>query len=302
MRIVSVTHCAEYYGSWKTTILSFVYGHTGSGDHMRLSRPKFKLSRRFLIVIGCIAFLIFVAYMWGFQTVLAVELRYRARQVRIFNLTPKDLSSLEADTRPGTRLLPPGFRFEVPWKDFDKGKSKLYPHIAVFAFDSGHAIYFFGSSAGDTTLLAEVEKDFGDSKGALSMLFGPEATKSDYDFQRTFLWTTPSEIRPWTDRRQAVRISFLLLIKAISSVGGETGVFAIYGNGWKGFQFDDPAKGQRRVTLELYDPQGRHVEIIFALKHDSPVRITQAAINRVLQTLHTDNHGAGILAQPEAER
>jgi hypothetical protein len=73
------------------------------------------------------------------------------------------------------------------------------------------------------------------------------------------------------------------MIKAISSVGGETGLFKASANDWKGFQFDDPAKQPKKVTLELYDSQDRHVEIIFVTKKDAD--ITQADINRALETL-----------------
>jgi hypothetical protein len=51
------------------------------------------------------------------------------------------------------------------------------------------------------------------------------------------------------------------LIKGVSSVGGETGVFKVTAGGWNGFQFDDPAKNPKQVTFELYDAQDRHVEI-----------------------------------------
>lgn len=87
-------------------------------------------------------------------------------------------------------------------------------------------------------------------------------------------------------QREAIRQTFLLLLKAMSSVGGDTGLFEIEANGWKGFQFDDPEKLPKRIALELYDSQDRHVEIILFRAQNTPkAGITQADINRVVETL-----------------
>jgi hypothetical protein len=44
-----------------------------------------------------------------------------------------------------------------------------------------------------------------------------------------------------------------------------------------------------RVTLELYDAEDRHVEIIFGLPASPGGGITQADINRMLETLKADD-------------
>ena len=119
----------------------------------------------------------------------------------------------------------------------------------------------------------------------LRKLFGPEATKTNYAFHQSMLAETPAELKPWMSQRDAYRSSMLLMVKAISSVGGETGLFKAQANGWKGFQFDDPAKEPKKVTLELYDSQDRHVEIIFMTKKGAGADITQADVNRALETL-----------------
>ena len=66
-------------------------------------------------------------------------------------------------------------------------------------------------------------------------------------------------------------------------------IFKVTVGGWNGFQFDDPAKRPKRVTLELYDAEGRHVEILFGLPASPAGGITQADINRVLVTLKADD-------------
>src|SRR5437899_1748157 len=84
-------------------------------------------------------------------------------------------------------------------------------------------------------LFAAVEKSFEDKDGTLPKLFGEETTRTDYVFRRTMLDQTPDKLKPWMNERQAHRVSFLLMIKGISSVGGETGVFHVEDKGWKGF-------------------------------------------------------------------
>lgn len=230
-------------------------------------------------------FLLVAGYFWGFQTVMCMEIRHQGRKLPILNLTPQDPPSMAASAAVGTTLSHAGFAFEVPWTDLDHEKSKFIGDIAVFVFRSGRAVSFFGPSATHEDLLSEVEKQFGDQRGVLKQLFGTEATKSNYDFQRTMLGLTPERMKPWMSQREAIRTSMLLTIKAISSVGGETGIFNVKANGWRGFQFDDPAKKPSRTTLELYDAQDHHVEIILAAKTDAGAKITQADINRVLETL-----------------
>jgi hypothetical protein len=183
------------------------------------------------------------------------------------------------------KLLHAGFEFEVPWTDFDREKTKYFKRIVIYAFQSGRVITVFGPNPSHDDLLAATEKNFDDKKGTLTKLFGEETTKTDYVFRKTMLEQTPDQLKPWMNERESYRVSFLLLIKGISSVGGETGLFRVEEKGWKGFQYDDPAKKPKKVALELYDSEDRHVEILFSPGKGEGANITQSDVNRVLQTL-----------------
>ena len=226
--------------------------------------------------------LVFAGYLWGFQTAVCLEVRHRAKKDPVLSRTLQRLPNSSVNASPGMRLSQGVYTFEVPWADLDKAKSKTFENSSVFAFHSGLTVSFFGAGDG---LLRMVQKDFGslDAQSA-QQLFGPDATSSNFMFHRTVLAETPSELEPWMSRRDAVRVSFLLLFKGACSVGGETGLFELEENGWKGFQLDDPALGSKRVTLELYDAKDRHVEIVF---HHGPsgAGLTQGDINRVIRTL-----------------
>ena len=124
--------------------------------------------------------------------------------------------------------------------------------------------YFLDPSPNHEDLLSTMEKALGTTEGNLKKLLGAEATKTNYAFHRAILEETPGRISLFTPQRNAIRSSMLLVVKAISSVGGETGLFEVQSSGWRGFQFDDPSKRPKRITLELYDNQDQHIEIIFS--------------------------------------
>lgn len=69
----------------------------------------------------------------------------------------------------------------------------------------------------------------------------------------------------------------------------DTGLFSIRVNGWRGFQFGDPAKRPFRVTDELYDDDGG-VDFIFLHKPGANGAISQGQINRVLTSLRRDSN------------
>jgi hypothetical protein len=254
-----------------------------------MAKRPFFFSRTFLIVIGAIFGILAYGYLWGTQTVLAFTLRKQARKVVILNEKPVPLPSIAANSDQGAKLVHAGFSFEIPWDDLDLQKSKFGGNIAVFAFQSGKVISFFGPSANHEGLLSTLEKSIGDDKGNMKKLFGPKTTETNYAFHRTILEETPDKVSPFERQRDAIRSSMLLMVKAISSVGGETGLFNVQSGDWKGFQFDDPSKKPKRVTLELYDSQDRHVEIEFYSGTTGAAELTQSDINRTIQSLRGTN-------------
>ena len=246
----------------------------------------YKFSRAFLWTIGAIAFLIFATYGWGFQTMTSWEFRRLAKKAPILSEVPQIRAIHEINDSPGLTLVHDGLAFEVPWSDLDVTKSSSGPTIAVFAFRSGRAVTFFGPSPIKEGLMTEVQKTVGLPVGTV---FGQDATKSEYAFMGAMLQETPDKLVPWMDRRNAYRISTLLMIKGIASVGGETGVFRRETNEWVGYQFDDPFRLPRRVTLELFDREDNHVEIIFGPDNRQGASISQGDIDRSLSTLKRSN-------------
>lgn len=253
-----------------------------------MEQKKFRFSGLFLGIFGCVLSLLLAASSWGLQTIEWWQYKGYSKNAPILSLTPRNLPSAQVSAAKGMKVSHAGFAFEVPWTDLDDQKSKVVKNIAKFSFKSGRAIEFFGPSANQEDLLSTAEKSLGDKQGGLGRLFGEQATKSRYNFQKTVLEQTPGELKPWMNEGDAFRLSMLLMLKGSSSAGGGTGLFRAEKPGWKGFQFDDPRKQPNRVTLELYNSNDQHVEIIFLPGKGEDAGITQADVNRVLQTLASD--------------
>jgi len=252
-----------------------------------MAKRRFLFSRSFLLLCGAVIGILAFSYLWGTQTVLAFTLRHQAKKAVILDEKPLPIPSLAANSAPGMRLVPAGFSFEVPWDDLDVPNCKFGGNIAVFKFRSGRTLSFFGPSENHEDPLSTVGRSFGEGKGNKKSLFGPDTTRTNYSFQRALLEATPRDVTPFSPRQAAVRSSMLLIMKRVSAVGGETGLFELQANRWKGFQFDDPSKSPRKVTLEVYDNQDRKVEIVFCPGMPGQAGVSQADINRVLQSLHS---------------
>lgn len=250
-----------------------------------MAEKKHGFSRTFLVVVGGLLVLVFAAYMWGVQTVLFFKMRSEQKTVPLLGFTPQELPSLLVNQNAGTKLRRNGCAFEVPWTDADETKSKESEHFSVFAFHSGYRVEVFGPDSPDQGLASTAQRAFdGADSETFRRIIGPETIASNYRFEKAALEETPSRIRPWTNKREAIRAMFLLVVKLTSSVGGDTGIFSVQAKGWRGFQFGDPEKKPKTVVLKLFDARDRQVEIVF-WHGDGPPNLTQADINRSIRTL-----------------
>jgi len=102
------------------------------------------------------------------------------------------------------------------------------------------------------------------------------------DIQR-YRDATPGSIRLVDSKQDVARTTTLLIFKAFI-VPGDSGIFMVQANDFKGFQYGDPSKHPKRITVSLYSVDGG-IEFSFARKDMQPLAISQAEINRVVQTL-----------------
>jgi len=246
------------------------------------------VSRRRVRVLtqwGIPAALLFVyLLLFGFQTGDWLLTRYEYRDFPNAMKTPVPLGDLSISTVPRTRVSYFGYELELPWDDVDETNSKTLGKIRVTAFRSGNALWF--SCLPPRNFVSEVIKDGHLDPTAFRESYGDAAYRSDYDFYRMILAVTPKKITPFESKEQAARNSWLLLVKTIAMPNADTGLYSIQTQNFRGFQFGDPKGKPFKITDELYNDAGG-IDIIFLQnqKVQGPA-ISQAEINRVLQSLH----------------
>jgi hypothetical protein len=240
---------------------------------------------RTLLALGITV--IFVgAYCWlfGFQTMSAVLVRYEYRKLPEVAKTPIALADLSISSVEHKKVTCFGYEFELPWDDVDEPKDKTTGQIHVAAFRSGNAFWF--STFPPKSFVNEVMKTAKLDPQGFRQLYGDAAFESDYGFHKIMLQMTPSEITPLVSRRQAAAGAMLLLIKAISMPRADSGIFSIQTPDSQGFQFQSPQSRPFKITDELYSNDGGVDVMFFQKAGGSAPGISQAEINRVIQSIH----------------
>jgi len=219
---------------------------------------------------------------------------YAARKaLPVTRIVPTNLDDQSVSESPGATLARFGYEFEIPWTDLDESKTKLYPEnkptktMGVLTFHSGLRLIIV--SIPPREMVQEFTKgDFHMSPGQVDALFGPGASTSDYVFMKNLYEFTPAKMHFWS-LSPGVHFSeqMVLMIKSIvPAKAAETGIFNLQNQIYKGFQQGSPRARPESLLLDLYSDDGG-VEIRFVQKdyHNSG-GVTQAEINRIVQTVH----------------
>lgn len=242
--------------------------------------------KRLLIWLGSSAALI-TLYVWffGVATMFAIEARYVGRKSPQIRITPVPLSDLSTSTSGGQKVTRAGYEFEVPWAVDGKRTKQVSPTKEVIAFDSGNALLF--SRMPPKEFVNGLIKDWNMDADSVKRLYGDEVLGSDYSLADLILEATPQRVGLFSDRRQAVGTMMLLVLKGIMiPPGGETGIFKVQTHNFRGFQYGDPRRRPKAIDVEIFADEGG-LEFLFAQREGGPVpAITQAEINRVIQSAH----------------
>lgn len=222
------------------------------------------------------------AYLWffWFQTAMLIETGYIYRHIPVARMIPVQLTDHHVAPGEGSKLSCFGYDFEVPWNDVDTqnihGKAML-----LIPFRSGLEILVGHGSTHDLvdTAMRGTQTD----PQSFRTAYGDKAAQSDYEFLKLALNTTPGSIRLADSKKDVVSKSTLLMFKTLI-VPGNSGIFEVQANEFMGFQYGDPSKHPKRVTVSLYSGDGG-IELSFSQKNLGPLAISQADINRAIQTL-----------------
>lgn len=225
------------------------------------------------------------ALRFGTQTFLVVEAHNVARKLPFVKRTPVPLTDLSISQASGMKLSYFGYDFEVPWTDIDEEKTKIIGgNKAIIVFRSGNVLSVW-SGPPHEFMNGFFEQGMID-RDTFRKVYGAEALQSDYNFQRLILESTPDKITLLSSKKTAVSQSVLLTVKALSVPGDpNSGIFAIQGKKFKGFQYGCPQSPPKHLSVELF-PEDGHLDLLFSQKKDGRTVISQADINRIVQTIH----------------
>jgi hypothetical protein len=246
-----------------------------------MSRWKRVLISFGIVIVACVTYL----WLFGTQTFVVLEAHSAARKLPFVKLTPIELTDLSVSQAPGMKLSYFGYEFEIPWTDIDKEKTKVIGgNKAIFVFRSGNALSVWSGPPHEfmNCLLEQGKID----RETFRKVYGNEVLRSDYNFMRLILETTPDKITLLSTKKTAVSQGLLLTVKAISVPGDpNSGIFAVQGKEFKGFQYGRPQSPPKHLSVELF-PEDGHLDLLFGQKENGPTVISQADINRVVQTIH----------------
>jgi hypothetical protein len=242
-------------------------------------------SARILIILSSLSLAtVAYIYLFGPQTFAAFLVRDWAHKLPDIEKTPMPLPDTSVSTTPHTKVSYFGYELELPWDDVKEAKSKTVGPIHITAFHSGNALWF--STFPPKNFVDLIMKESKLDPQRFRLIYGDEASESDYGFHKEMLQATPSQITPFVSRRRAVIGQILLLLKGTSMPKADSGIFSIETPDFQGFQFENPEARPRRIVDDLYANDGG-VEIMFFEKTDGTApTVSQAEINRIIQSIH----------------
>lgn len=246
-------------------------------------RSLSKRQRKWLVRANVALVAGFCVWHFGVATFFVAETRYVGWKYPAVKQAPIGLTDCSISQATGRKLSYFGYEFEVPWDDLDEGKTKQMGKMRLIAFRSGNAMLFSRMAPKEfvQTFLSSTKVD----PENVRKLWGEEALESDYALHRLILEATPEQVTLFTHREDAVRDAMLILFKGIMMPrGGESGIFRVRTEKFQGFQFGDPHSRPKSLDVEIFAEDGG-LGFIFAQKDKGTTpAITQAEINRVIQT------------------
>jgi len=240
---------------------------------------------RVLLWFGAFVLLLF-AYLWcfGAQTFFLLQTRKIARKAPVVRNIPVELSDLSISQAPGKKLSYLGYEFEVPWEDLDEEKSKVTGNLAAIVFRSGSAILLF--VVPPRSFIESTEKSLQGSTELFKRMYGEDVVHSDYAFKRAIYEATPRKITLLTSQQDAIGLWTIIFMKSITAPMLDSEIYSIRSRDFQGFQLGNPLHRPMKMAVELYTDDVE-LEFNFNQKDSGPApAITQAEINRIIQTAH----------------
>lgn len=249
--------------------------------------------RRILVTLVAVLTVAFIGICW--VAPVAMSFYSSSKAIPVTRVLPADLKDNLISQAEGTKLSYLGYDFEVPWSDLDESRTELFPKdkpnktMARFHFRSGLQLLVF--TGPPHSFYDQYTKEIKMVPAGFVAAFGSGATTSDYEFMKQVLEFSPDRIPHWTTTPAIQsRVAVLLLTKSIIPTKfAQTGIFNLRNGAYEGFQEGnpkDPRTSKDGLFLSLYSSDGS-VEIMISEKdYKASGGVTQAEINRIVQSLH----------------
>src|ERR1700735_194561 len=239
---------------------------------------------RIIIALGIVGFL-GGTYLWffGIQTFFVFETRKWGREVPIVKSVPIELQDSSVSKDQGEKLSFVGVEFEIPWDDVDETKTRIVGSWALIHFRSGNSILLcVNPPKGFMNALFHGKAPV--TPELFTSLYGSDVLRSDYELKKAIFGTTPTEVTLLTPSNRAAGLFSVIMIKAIMPPTTDWAIYNIRNKSLMGFQLGDPIRRPTKMSLELY---GGDVEMEINIEQNKtgPIpAITQADINRIIQS------------------
>jgi len=255
------------------------------------------------IVLGAlkllpIAIIVFVS-IFGVQSMMCWKVRQFGKSNPVLWVIPQALHDSTPSKQPGLKLSAYGYEFEVPWGDIDKDRTMSGVFVTVYYSRSGPCLMFMNPEKTPNAkeiFLADEEK-----RKVAMQIWGEKTFESNFTLTKAMLETSPAQMAVFAPRAKTLGLGILLLLKPSTAMGGETGIFTFDTPTIRGFQMGDPGKRPKYISVRAFDMGDHQLELTFGIQKSAIGQITQAEVNRVLQTVRPvtkseDESGAGLIA------
>lgn len=225
------------------------------------------------------------AYLWlfGVSTGVCLETWYIGRKSPAVRRMPIELQDLSLGPSTGRKIAVNGYEFELPWNDVDEDRCKTIGNRRVIAFLSGNAILVMFPTQNE--FVNGVLKS-GFDRETFRSIYGDGPLESDYAMYKLMLESAPQRVSPLSNKKFAIGQAMMIVMKAISMPSGaDTGLYSVSSNGFHGFQYGDPGKRPKHITIDLLDDKGGIEFGIFQKTDAAAQAVTQPQINRMLQSV-----------------
>jgi hypothetical protein len=222
---------------------------------------------------------------FGLQTLTWVEGKMWAAQSPWLNFVPQPLPppAVASPAAKAAQLKAYDFEVNAPWA----GNPKPTPtETSVgFHYASGQVLVFFDPEAQLDTLRS-IQNSNPVEFQRFTNVFVDKPINSNFELYRAVYSSAPSQVSPFMDARDTMRMNVLLLWKLSFGfdLPSDTGLYSFDWSNIHGFQFGDPAKGVP-VALRAFDDRGHQFRFLLTTTPGSNAKITQDDVDGILRTI-----------------